>query len=52
MNDLQPGEEERVEDGATTEKRPWVTPVATVEQVSEVTKNLTGTGGDFVNCHS
>jgi hypothetical protein len=34
------------------EKKPWVTPVATVEQVSELTRNTLGIGADAINCHS
>ena len=35
-----------------TEKKPWVTPTATAEQVSEVTKTNLGGGADAVTCHS
>ena len=35
-----------------TEKKPWVTPTATAEQVNDVTKSNLGAGGDSVSCHS
>lgn len=34
------------------EKKAWVTPSATVEQVSEVTKILSGGSGDGTSCHT
>ncbi|HEX8154065.1 MAG TPA: hypothetical protein VF698_13105 [Thermoanaerobaculia bacterium] len=34
------------------EKKPWVTPAATVEQVSEVTKITGGGSGDGTSCHT
>jgi hypothetical protein len=34
------------------EKKAWVTPSATVEQVSDVTRNLGGPGGDAFTCHT
>lgn len=37
---------------APTEKKPWITPTATAEQVSEVTNNSLGAGGDAISCHS
>jgi len=36
----------------TTEKKTWVTPAATAEQVSDVTKTNLGAGADAVTCHS
>lgn len=37
---------------ATTEKKTWITPAATVEQVSDLTKQFSGQGFDLSNCHS
>ena len=34
------------------EKKTWVTPSATLEQVSDVTRNLGGPGGDAFSCHT
>lgn len=36
-----------------SEKKPWIAPEATVEQVSEVTLGVQGGAGDgFNSCHS
>lgn len=34
------------------DKKTWITPAATVEQVSELTKGPIGSGLDVNNCHS
>jgi len=34
------------------ERKTWVTPAATIEQVSELTKGPSGPGLDVNNCHS
>jgi len=38
--------------GATQEKKAWVKPAATVEDVARVTENAGGPGADAINCHS
>lgn len=43
---------EIVENGITEEKKTWVTPEATVEQVSDATKVTGGGTTDGVSCHS
>jgi uncharacterized Fe-S cluster protein YjdI len=37
---------------APDEKKPWITPSATVEQVSEVTQISGGGSGDGTSCHT
>jgi hypothetical protein len=34
------------------EKKPWVKPSATIEQVTSATRTNLGVGGDAVTCHS
>jgi hypothetical protein len=34
------------------EKKSWVKPAATVEEVAKVTENAGGAGGDAISCHS
>jgi hypothetical protein len=42
-----------VTENEANEKKPWFTPTATIEQVSEVTKIALGVGLDGPgNCHS
>ena len=46
------GGESKPSEAVPPEKKPWVTPRATVEQVSNATRNNLGLGGDLVSCHS
>lgn len=52
MNQDQREQTEQVADEAEPRKRPWVTPSATTEKVTDITKNNPGGGADAVLCHS
>jgi hypothetical protein len=54
LEDLMPDKEmtQSVAIEATNEKKTWVKPAATVEEVAKVTENNSGSGADAITCHS